>query len=186
MQKWSSCPNTSSNWAENIPTPVLLNSAYFMLLRGFKETELLFKSAFTKKPFKSVKINYFEVYFSNMPPAFPAFPIFRPTEPTETIFNHLYKLWGDSGHSRSQPELQALTKSQGLEPWEFFHFFPSSVFQSVLKLPYILEAKENAYMTILVCYIEWSLNFILVITICPRQTLRCHSTLTIYILRGIS
>lgn len=76
----SSCPNTSSNRAENIPTPAPLNPVYFLLLHGFKETELLFKSAFTKKPLKSVKINYFKVFFTNTPPAFPSFPICCSTE----------------------------------------------------------------------------------------------------------
>lgn len=88
----SSCPNTSSNRAENIPTPVLLNPVYFMLLRGFKETELLFKSALTKKLLKSVKINYFEVFLTSMPPAFPSFPICCSTEPNCDYIYLTYKL----------------------------------------------------------------------------------------------
>lgn len=99
----SSCPDTSSNRAENIPTPVLLNPVYFMLLRGFKETELLFKSALTKKLLKSIKINYFEVFFTNTPPAFPFFPICYSTEPNCDYIYLTYKL----GRLSTQADLAA-------------------------------------------------------------------------------
>lgn len=98
----SSCPNISSNRAENVPTPALPNPVYFMLLHGFKETELLFKSAFTKKPLKSVKINTLKC--------------FSPTRPQFSLLSYLQfhrtQLWlyltdftscGEIEHTRQIP-----------------------------------------------------------------------------------
>lgn len=51
------------------------NSRLLAALAWIQETDLLFKSAFTKKPLRSVKINYFEVFSTGTPPALPPAPV---------------------------------------------------------------------------------------------------------------
>lgn len=108
----------------------------------------LLKSAPTKTPLRSVKINYFGVFFTSTPPAFPSLPICCSPEPAEAIFNPLYKLWAD-GHKHTPAQAvcvhwaQAFRVGSFLLPFFllvfFFFFFPLSV----LKIPHTSWKQEK-------------------------------------------
>lgn len=97
----------------------------------------LLKSALTKGPLRSVKINCFEVFLTSSPPAFPSLPICCSTEPAEAIFNPLYKLWAD-GHSTPRRAVCV----RGARPFGLgvFFFFPSWCLKST---SYILETRKH-------------------------------------------
>ena len=131
------CPHASSPGHEDAPRPAPQPSR----LHGPAWTQghgALLKSALTKKPLRSVKINYFEVFLTSTPPAFPSLPICCSTEPAEAIFNPLYKLWAD-GHSTPRRAVCV----RGARPFGlgvFFFFFPSWCLKST---SYNLETRKH-------------------------------------------
>lgn len=140
------CPHASSPGHEDAPRPAPRPSR----LHGPAWTQghrALLKSVLTKKPLRSVKINYFEVFLTSTPPAFPSLPICCSTEPAEAIFNPLYKLWAD-GHSTPRRAVCV----RGARPFGL-EFSSSFSPLGVLKAPHTSWKRENILRSpsVLVC-----------------------------------
>lgn len=111
----------------------------------------LLKSAPTKTPLRSVKIDSFEVIFTSTPPASLLFLFAVPQNQLWLYLTH-FTSCGQTGASTARPRPGALTEPRPFGLGVFFFSFLFFFFLSVLKVPHTFWKQEKKYLEAPPCW----------------------------------